>query len=82
MRATRGYQKHEISLRIQVKIQKILIFGFSQIYDVLTVRIFGPIIKVTVRDKRYAWVPKSRDFAGFPREIVNTYKIVNTYEYV
>ena len=39
-RVTRGYQKHGISPRIQVKIQKILIFGFSQIYGVLTVRIF------------------------------------------
>ena len=39
-RATREYQKHGISPRIQVKIRKILIFGFSQIYGVLTVRIF------------------------------------------
>ena len=81
-RATRGYQKHGISLRIQVKIRKILIFGFSQIYDVLTVRILGPRIKVTLRDESYAWVSKSRNFSGFPREIVNMYKIVNTYEYV
>ena len=81
-RATRGYQKHEISPRIQVKIRKILNFGFSQIYGILTIRIFGPRVKVTLRDEGYAWVPKSRDFVGFPREIVNTYKIVNTYEYV
>ena len=40
MRATRGYQKHGISLRIQVKVRKILIFGFSQICGVLTVIIF------------------------------------------
>ena len=39
-RATCGYQKHGISPRIQVKIRKILIFGFSQIYGVLTVGIF------------------------------------------
>ena len=36
-RATRGYQKHEISPRIQVKIREILIFSFSQIYGVLMV---------------------------------------------
>ena len=76
MRATRGYQKYGISPRIQVKIWKILIFGFSQIYDVLTVIIFGPRIKVTLRDKSYAWVPKSRDFVGFPCEIVNIYEYV------
>ena len=39
-RVTRGYQKHRFSPRIQVKIRKILFFGFSQIYDVITVRIF------------------------------------------
>ena len=39
-RATRGYQKHGISPRIQVKIREILIFSFSQIYGVLMVRIF------------------------------------------
>ena len=39
-RATRGYQKHGISLRIQVKIRKIQIFSFSQIYGILVVRIF------------------------------------------
>ena len=50
--------------------------GFSQIYDVLTVRIFIPRIKVTPRDESYAWVPKSRDFVGFSREIVNTYGYV------
>ena len=49
-----GAKKHEISPRIQVKIRKIIIFGFSQIYDVLTVRIFGPRIKVTLRDESYA----------------------------
>ena len=75
-RATRGYQKHGISPRIQVKNWKILIFGFSQIYDILTVRIFGPRIKVTLRNKSYAWVPKSRDFVGFSRERVNTYEYV------
>ena len=36
-RATREYQKHEISPKIQVNIQKILVFSFSQIYDVLLV---------------------------------------------
>ena len=77
-----GTKKHGISPRIQVKIQKILIFGFSHIYDILTVKIFGPRIKVTLHDESYAWVPKSRDFVGFPREIVNTYKIINTYKYV
>ena len=61
--------------------KKILIFGFSQIYDVLTIRICETRVKVTLRDESYAWVPKSRDFVRFPREIVNTYKIVNTYEY-
>ena len=81
-RATRGYQKHWISPRIQVKFRKIQIFSFSQIYGILVVRIFEPRIKVTLRDESYAWVPKSRDFVGFPREIVNTYKIVNTYEYI
>ena len=81
-RATRGYKKHWISPRIQVKIWKIRIFSFSQIYGILVVRIFGPKIKVTLCDEGYAWVPKSQDFVGFPREIVNTYKIVNTYEYV
>ena len=39
-RATRGYQKHWISPRFQVKIRKIIIFSFSHIYDVLTIRIF------------------------------------------
>ena len=39
-RATRGYQKHEILPRIQVKVWKILIFSFSQIYDILVVKIF------------------------------------------
>ena len=39
-RATRGYQKHGISPRIQVKIWKIQIFSFSQIYRILVVRIF------------------------------------------
>ena len=81
-RATRGYKKHWISPRIQVKIWKIRIFSFSHIYGILVVRIFGPKIKVTLCDEGYAWVPKSQDFVGFPREIVNTYKIVNTYEYV
>ena len=71
-----GAKKHEISPRIQVKIRKIIIFGFSQIYDVLTVRIFGPRIKVTLRDESYVWVPKSWDFAGFPREIVNMYEYI------
>ena len=64
--------------------EKIQIFSFSRIYSILVVRIFVPRIKVTLRDESYAWVPKSRDFAGFPHEIVNsinTYKIVNTYEY-
>ena len=75
-RATRGYQKHGISLRNQVKIPKILIFYFSQIYDVLTVKIFGPRIKFTLRDESYAWVSKSRDFVGFPCEIVDTYEYV------
>ena len=42
--------------------KKILIFGFSQIYDVLTVRIFETTVKVTLRDESYAWVPKSLDF--------------------
>ena len=36
-RATREYQKHEISPKIQVNIRKILVFSFSQIYDVLLV---------------------------------------------
>ena len=36
-RATREYQKHEISSRIQVNIRKIIVFSFSQIYDVLLV---------------------------------------------
>ena len=39
-RATRGYHKHGISPIIQVKIRKIIIFSFSQIYGVLIVRIF------------------------------------------
>ena len=59
-------------MRIQVKIKKNLIFSFSQIYDVLTVRIFETRVKVTLRDESYAWVPKSRDFVGFPREIVHS----------
>ena len=36
-RATREYQKHEISPRIQVNISKIIVFSFSQIYDILLV---------------------------------------------
>ena len=36
-RATREYQKHEISPKIQVNIRKILVFSFSQIYDLLLV---------------------------------------------
>ena len=36
-RATREYQKHEISPKIQVNIRKILVFSFSQIYGVLLV---------------------------------------------
>ena len=36
-RATREYQKHDISPRIQVNIRKIQIFSFSQIYGVLLV---------------------------------------------
>ena len=39
MRATRGNQKHGISSSFQLKIQKILCFGFSHIYGFLTVRI-------------------------------------------
>ena len=39
-RATCGYQKHGILLRIQVKFRKILIFSFSLIYDILMVKIF------------------------------------------
>ena len=35
--ATREYQKHEISPRIQVNIRKILVFCFSQMYGVLLV---------------------------------------------
>ena len=38
-RATRWNQKHGISPSFQLKIRKILCFGFSQIYDFLTVRI-------------------------------------------
>ena len=38
-RATRGNQKHGISPRFQVKVRKILCFGFSQIYGVLTIRL-------------------------------------------
>ena len=36
-RATREYQKNEISPRIQVNIPKIIVFRFSQIYGVLLV---------------------------------------------
>ena len=36
-RATREYQKNEISPKIQVNIRKILVFSFSQIYGVLLV---------------------------------------------
>ena len=75
-KATRGYQKHGISQIIQVKIQKNLNFWFSQIYGILTVRIFGLRVKVTLCDESYAWVPKSRDFTRFPHEIVNTYAYV------
>ena len=39
-RATRENQKHEISQRIQVKIQKNPNFSFSQIYGVLLVSLF------------------------------------------
>ena len=39
-RTTRGYQKHWIFLRIQVKIRKIQIFSFYQIYGILVVIIF------------------------------------------
>ena len=56
--------------------------NFSQIYGILLVKIFVPRIKVTLRDKSYAWVPKSRDFSGFPREIVNMYKYVYNSKYV
>ena len=38
-RATHGNKKHKISPSFQLKIRKILYFGFSQIYDFLTVRI-------------------------------------------
>ena len=38
-RATRGKKKHGISPSFQLKIWKILCFGFSQIYSFLTVRI-------------------------------------------
>ena len=37
MRATREYQKNEISPKIQVNIRKILVFSFSQIYGILLV---------------------------------------------
>ena len=39
-RAMRGYQKHGIFPRIQVKVRKILIFSFAQIYGILMVKIF------------------------------------------
>ena len=39
-RATREYQKHEISPRIQVNTRKIQIFSFSQIYAILVVCAF------------------------------------------
>ena len=81
-RATRVYKKQGISLRIMVKIRKNPYFGFSQIYDILTVIIFETRVNVTLHDESYAWVPKSRDFVEFSREIVNTYKIVSTYAYV
>ena len=38
-RATRENKKHGISQSFQLKIRKILCFGFSQIYGFLTVRI-------------------------------------------
>ena len=77
-RATRGYQNHRISQIIQVKIRKILNFWlFSDLRRSNGQKFFGPKLKLL-----YAWVPKSWDFDGFPCEIVNTYKIVNMYEYV
>ena len=75
-RATLGYQKHKISPRIQVKIRKILNFWFFSDLRRSNGQNFRTKIKVTLRDESYDWVLKSRDFAGFSREIVNTYKYV------
>ena len=80
-RATRGYKKHRISPRIQVKVRKNSNFWFFWDLRRSNGHNFSDQIKVTLRDESYTWVPKSRDFARFSREIVNMYKIVNTYEY-
>ena len=78
----REYQEHEISPKIQVNIRKILVFRCSFFSDLQ--RSTSLVISDLLSKLLYALraTRRYRNPGISSREIVNTYKIVNTYEYV
>ena len=65
----------------QMEVSEILFYFYllnllSLIPEFLTVDFVGSNTKSALCDESYAWEPKTRDFVGFPCEIVNTYEYV------